>query len=138
MNKKKTLDFMNSFNKDTLMETLGIRYVDCGENFLTAQMELSPKVYQADGVLHGGASAALAESVGSAASFLYVDAKDHIVNGLEMTVNHVRKAQHGMLTAKAVVLHKGRTTHLWQIKITNNEKLVCFAKITNIILPRNK
>lgn len=137
MDKKKILQMMNSFQKESLMTTLGIRYVDCGENFLIAQMEITPKIYQHGGILHGGASAGLAESVGSAASFLYVDAKNFIVNGLEMSVNHLKRAKEGTLIAKATNLHKGRTTHLWEVKITNGEHLVCFAKITNIILPKN-
>lgn len=119
------------------METLEIEYVDVGENYLTARMPVSPKVHQPDGVLHGGASVALAESVGSAASYVFLDAKEFFVRGIEISANHVKSVQEGFVFAKASIIHKGRTTQLWEIKITDEEgNLVSNCKLTTIALPR--
>ena len=119
------------------METLEIEYVDVGENYLTARMPVSPKVHQPDGVLHGGASAALAESVGSAASYIFLDAKEFVVRGIEISANHVKSIKDGFVFARASIIHKGRTTQLWEIKITDEEgNLVSNCKLTTIALPR--
>nr|WP_298998482.1 PaaI family thioesterase [uncultured Allomuricauda sp.] len=135
--KEKILSICNSICKNTLMETLEIEYVDVGENYLTARMPVSPRVHQPDGVLHGGASVALAESVGSAASYIFLDAKEFFVRGIEISANHVRSIQDGFVYAKAHILHKGRTTQLWEIKITDEEgNLVSNCKLTTIALPR--
>ena len=98
--------------KNTLMETLDIKYIDFGEDFLVAQMPVTPKVHQPDGVLHGGAMVALAESVGSAASFMFLD-QAHTIRGIEISANHVKSKREGMVYAKATFIHKGRTTQLW-------------------------
>jgi|TARA_E500000318_G_scaffold98804_1_gene100417 uncharacterized protein (TIGR00369 family) len=120
------------------METLDITYIDVGENFLLAKMPVTPKVHQPDGVLHGGASVALAESVGSAASFIFLDAKEFVVRGIEIAANHVRSIKEGFVYARASILHKGRTTQLWEIKITDEEgNLISNCKLTTIALPRN-
>jgi len=120
------------------METLDITYIDVGENFLLAKMPVTPKVHQPDGVLHGGASVALAESVGSAASFIFMDAKEFVVRGIEIAANHVRSIKEGFVYARASILHKGRTTQLWEIKITDEEgNLISNCKLTTIALPRN-
>ncbi|MEM9362604.1 MAG: PaaI family thioesterase [Bacteroidota bacterium] len=135
--KEKILSICNSIRKNTLMETLEIEYVDVGENYLTARMPVSPKVHQPDGVLHGGASAALAESVGSAASYIFLDAKEFFVRGIEISANHVKSIQEGFVYARASIVHKGRTTQLWEIKITDEEgNLVSNCKLTTIALPR--
>ncbi len=135
--KEKILSVCNAICKNTLMETLEIEYVDVGENSLTARMPVSPKVYQPDGVLHGGASVALAESVGSAASYIFFDAKEVFVRGIEISANHVKSVRDGFVYAKATIIHKGRTTQLWEIKITNEEgNLVSNCKLTTIALPR--
>ena len=119
------------------METLEIEYVDVGENYLTARMPVSPKVHQPDGVLHGGASVALAESVGSAASYVFLDAKEFFVRGIEIAANHVKSIKEGFVYAKASIIHKGRTTQLWEIKITDEDgNLVSNCKLTTIALPR--
>lgn len=120
------------------METLDITYIDVGENFLLAKMPVSPKVHQPDGVLHGGASVALAESVGSAASYIFLDGQKFFVRGIEIAANHVRSIKEGFVYAKASILHKGRTTQLWEIKITDEEgHLISNCKLTTIALPRN-
>ncbi|MEX0363572.1 PaaI family thioesterase [Flagellimonas sp.] len=135
--KAKILEVCNNICKNTLMETLDISYVDVGENFLIAKMPVSPKVHQPDGVLHGGASVALAESVGSAASYVFLDGQEFFVRGIEISANHVKSIKDGFVYAKASIIHKGRTTQLWEIKITNEEgDLISNCKLTTIALPR--
>ena len=134
---EKILSVCNQICKDTLMETLDITYIDVGENFLLAKMPVTPKVHQPDGVLHGGASVALAESVGSAASYIFLDGQKFFVRGIEIAANHVRSIKEGFVYAKASMLHKGRTTQLWEIKITDEEgNLISNCKLTTIALPR--
>lgn len=100
-------------------------------------MPVTPKVHQPDGVLHGGASVALAESVGSAASYIFLDGQEFFVRGIEIAANHVRSIKEGFVFAKASILHKGRTTQLWEIKITDEEgNLISNCKLTTIALPR--
>lgn len=119
------------------METLGMEFIDVGENFLVAKMPVTSKVYQPDGVLHGGATVALAESVGSAASYIFLDAKKYFVRGLEISANHVKSVREGEVFAKAILVHKGRTTQIWDIKVTDKENnLVSICKLTTIALPR--
>ncbi|WP_222983999.1 PaaI family thioesterase [Flagellimonas meishanensis] len=135
--KEKILSVCNEICKGTLMETLDIDYIDVGENFLLARMPVTPKVHQPDGVLHGGASVALAESVGSAASYIFLDGKQFFVRGIEISANHVKSIREGYVYARASLLHKGRTTQLWEIKITNEEgHLISNCKLTTIALPR--
>ena len=119
------------------METLDITYVDVGENFLLAKMPVTSRVHQPDGVLHGGASVALAESVGSAASYIFLDGQKFFVRGIEIAANHVKSIKEGFVYARASILHKGRTTQLWEIKITDEEgQLISNCKLTTIALPR--
>ena len=119
------------------METLEITFVDVGENFLIAKMPVTPRVYQPDGVLHGGATVALAESVGSAASYIFLDGNQYYVRGIEIAANHVKSIKEGFVFAKASIIHKGRTTQLWEIKITNEaNELISNCKLTTIALPK--
>lgn len=135
--KDKILKVCNASSKNTLMETLKIEYVDVGEDFLIGKMPVNPKVHQPDGVLHGGAMVALAESVGSTASYIFLDAEKFFVRGIEIAANHVKSVKEGEVFAKAVLLHKGRTTQLWDIKITDtNDNLISVCKLTTIALPR--
>ena len=135
--KTKILQVCNDIRKNTLMETLEIEYIDVGENFLIARMPVSPRVHQPDGVLHGGATVALAESVGSAASYVFLDGQSFFVRGIEIAANHVRSIKEGWVFAKASIIHKGRTTQLWEIKITDEEeRLISLCKLTTIALPK--
>ncbi|TAI48641.1 PaaI family thioesterase [Flagellimonas allohymeniacidonis] len=135
--KEKILAICNQIRKNTLMETLEIEYVDVGENYLIARMPVSPRVHQPDGVLHGGASVALAESVGSAASYIFLDGQEFYVRGIEIAANHVKSIREGYVYARAAILHKGRTTQLWEIKVTNDSgELISNCKLTTIALPR--
>jgi uncharacterized protein (TIGR00369 family) len=134
--KDRMLKLCNEWSKNTLMETLEIEYVDAGEDFLKATMPVNPRVHQPMGLLHGGASVALAESVGSAASIMFVNPEKQEVRGIEISANHVRSKRDGMVTATAKILHKGASIHLWEIRIVDeNEKLISLCKLTNMILP---
>ncbi len=135
--KDKILKVCNDSNENTLMQTLGIEYIDVGENFLVGKMAVSPKVHQPEGVLHGGATVALAESVGSMASHIFLDTQNLFVRGIEISANHLKSVKEGDVFAKATIIHKGRTTQLWDIKITDAEdNLVSICKLTTIALPR--
>ncbi|WP_440881735.1 PaaI family thioesterase [Tenacibaculum sp. C7A-26P2] len=138
MDKEKILQRLNQLNKNTLMETLDIKFIDIGENFLTAKMPVNSKVHQPFGLLHGGATAALAETVGSAASQCsLIDVKTKITVGLELNINHIKSKKKGILYAKATVIHKGKTTHLWEIKIIDEKNdLISVCKLTNIVLDK--
>lgn len=137
--KEKVVAMCNQFSKNTLMETLEIRFTDAGPDFLTAQMPVNSRIHQPMGLLHGGASVALAESVGSAASMLFANPETEEVRGIEISANHLRSKREGTVTGTAKIIHKGRTIHLWEIRITDEEnRLVCLCKLTNIILPKEK
>ncbi len=133
--KDKILKVCNESSKNTLMQTLDIEYVDIGENFLVGKMPVTPKVHQPDGVLHGGAMVALAESVGSMASYIFMDAQKFFVRGIEISASHIKSMKEGEVFAKATVLHKGKTTQLWDIKLTDAEdNLISICKLTTIAL----
>lgn len=137
LDKEKLLQLCNDWSKNTLMGTLEIEYIDAGEDFLTAKMPVNPRVHQPMGLLHGGASVALAESVGSAASFLFINTEKQEVRGIEISANHLRSKREGTVFATARIIHKGRSIHLWEIKITDEQdRLVSLCKLTNMILPR--
>lgn len=137
--KEKVIALCNDFCKNTLMETLEIRFTDAGPDFLVAQMPVNSRIHQPMGLLHGGASVALAESVGSAASLLFVDAKTQEVRGIEISANHLRAKREGIVTGTARIIHQGKTIHLWEIRITDEEnRLVSVCKLTNIVLPKEQ
>ncbi|MFD0992930.1 PaaI family thioesterase [Tenacibaculum geojense] len=137
MDKQEILQKFNSYNKDTLMETLEIEFVDVGDDFLTAKMPVNSRVYQPYGILHGGATAALAETVGSSASAFFSDTTKKVVKGIELSINHVKSKKEGEVFATAKAIHKGRTTHLWEVRIVDEDNnLISLCKITNIILDK--
>ncbi|MBT6447328.1 MAG: PaaI family thioesterase [Flavobacteriaceae bacterium] len=135
MNKEDLLKKINSVNKNSLEETLEIEFIDIGEDFIIAKMPVTSKVLQPDGVLHGGATAALAESVGSAASYFSIDKDKQIVRGMVISCNHLKGVTEGFVYGKATPLHKGRTTQLWEIKVTDdNDNLISHCKLSTMIL----
>ena len=137
MNKENLLNKINAVNKNTLMETLGIEFIDLGKDFLVAKMEVTPKLHQPDGVLHGGATVALAESVGSAASYISVNKDTQMIRGIVISANHLKGISKGYVYAKATPIHRGRTTQLWEIKVTDdNNNLISHCKLSTIILKR--
>jgi len=135
MDKKNILKKINSANKNTLMETLDIKFVDIGKDFLVAKMPVTSKVYQPDGVLHGGATAALAETVGSSAAAIFAKKENQLLRGVELSINHVRGVRSGYVTAIAKSIHIGKTMQLWKISIKNEDgKDVSFAKLTTLTI----
>ena len=139
MKKEEILKQLNSYNTNTLMETLEIEFVDVGEDYVTARMPVNSKVHQPYGILHGGATAALAETVGSLASAYFLKSKDKIVKGIELSINHLKSKKEGVVYGTAKPIHRGRTTHLWEIKIVDEEdNLISICKLTNIVLDKNK
>ncbi|MCM5663549.1 PaaI family thioesterase [Galbibacter mesophilus] len=137
--KEKILSIIRERCKNTLMETLEIEYTSMGEDYLEAKMPVTPRVHQPDGVLHGGAMVALAESVGSAASYLFLNTSEFFIRGIEISANHLKSIKEGWVFAKATFIHKGRTTQLWEIKITDEEEnLISICKLTTIALPKKK
>ena len=139
LSKEMILAKANEVSKNTLMETLDIEMIDYGEDFLVARMPVSSKVHQPDGVLHGGATAALAESVGSFASHIFIDLEEYFVRGLEITANHLKSVKEGYVYAKATFLHKGRTTQLLDIRVTDEQdNLISVCRLSTISLPLKK
>lgn len=133
--KEKILSMCNLFSKNTLMETLEIEFIDAGEDFLVAKMPVNPRIHQPMGLLHGGATVALAESVGSAASTLFINPEDSEIRGIEISANHLRSKKEGIVFGTAKIIHKGRSLHLWEIKITDEEgNLISLCKLTNMVL----
>jgi uncharacterized protein (TIGR00369 family) len=133
--KEKILLMCNAFSKNTLMETLEIEFIDAGDDFLVAKMPVNQRIHQPMGLLHGGASVALAESVGSAASMLFVNPEESEIRGIEISANHLRTKKEGIVFGTAKIIHKGRSLHLWEIKITDEEgKLISLCKLTNMVL----
>ena len=138
LDKDKMLEYCNTFSKNTLMETLNIEFIDAGEGFLVAKMPVNASVHQPMGLLHGGASVALAESVGSAASHFFINDKEQEVRGIEISANHLRSIREGFVIGTARIIHKGRTLHLWEIKVTDEEgNLISLCKLTNMVLAKS-
>ena len=135
--KEQILEVCNNMSKNTLMQTLQIEYIDAGEDFLIAKMPVNSRVHQPMGLLHGGASVALAESVGSAASVMFIDRQTEEVRGIEITANHLRAKREGTVFATAKIIHKGKTIHLWEIRIVDEEdELISLCKLTNMVLKK--
>lgn len=138
LNKEQFLQFSKKLSENTLMETLNIEYIEVGDDYLIAKMPVNSRVHQPIGLLHGGATVALAESVGSAASLLFIDTDKFEVRGIEISANHVKSKREGTVYAKAKIIHKGRTIHLWEIRVTDEEdSLISLCKLTNIVSPKN-
>ncbi|MAL60236.1 MAG: thioesterase [Flavobacteriaceae bacterium] len=134
-NKSTLLNTLNKLCNNTLMETLGIEFIDISENEVVAKMPVTSKVHQPNGVLHGGASVALAESVGSAGTLMLTDGNNVQIRGIEIAANHVKSVKDGFVFAKGKMVHKGRTIQLWHIDILNEEnELISFIKLTTITL----
>lgn len=137
MTKEEIIKELNTYNKDTLMETLEIEFVALGEHFITAKMPVTKKVYQPFKILHGGATAALAETVGSLASAYFLNDKEKIIKGIDLNISHVKSKREGWVFATAKPLHLGRTTHIWEVRVVDEaENLISICKLTNIVLEK--
>lgn len=139
MTKADILKRLNSMSSNTLLETLGIEYTEVGDDYLVASMPVNERVHQPMGLLHGGATVALAESVASAAAYLFSQGSDQEVRGLEITANHIRSKADGVVTGRAKVIHKGRTTQLWEVRIEDEDgRLISICKMTAIVIPKKQ
>jgi len=130
---------LQEISKNTMVEHLGIEFVELGNDFISAKMPVDHRTHQPMGLLHGGASVALAETLGSVASSLLVDLNHHHCVGLEINANHIKSARSGYVYGIASPLHIGKKTHVWDIRITNeNDDLVCISRLTVAIIKKNK
>ncbi|MDR3713687.1 MAG: hotdog fold thioesterase [Puia sp.] len=129
------LEKIQALTKDTLAEHIGIEFTEIGENYLKARMPVDQRTRQPYGQLHGGASVVLAETLGSVGSALVIDLSQFYCVGLEINANHIRGVKEGFVYGIATSLHLGGSTHVWDIKIYNDqEKLVCVSRLTVAIL----
>ncbi len=132
------LDYLNSLNRDTIHEVLGIRFTDIGDDFIEARMPVDPRTHQPHGLLHGGASVVLAESLGSTGATLCVDNQRFFCVGQEINANHVRGVRHGEVTGRAEPIHLGRRSQVWSIRIEDDQHhLVCISRLTLAVLARD-
>ncbi len=137
MNNAEKLELLNKSSQNYLIETLNISFTELGDDYLIAKMPVNERVYQPDRVLHGGATFALAETVGSVASYIFAKNDNQIVRGIEMSGNHLRSVSSGFVYARAESIHKGRTTQIWQIRVTDDDdQLISLLKLTTITLPK--
>jgi len=130
-----TLDQLREMSKNTMMEHLGIEYLEIGDDYLKAKMPVDHRTKQPVGLLHGGASVALAETLGSMAAALSVNREKKGIVGIEINANHIRPVKEGWVTGIAKPIHLGGTTQIWEINIYNEEnKLVCVSRLTVAII----
>lgn len=133
-----TFEQIKEINEGTMMETLGIEYLELKEGYVYARMFVKKELTQPYGMLHGGASMAMAESVGGMGSAYLLGIKDYIIRGMQFSANHVKAANVGTLVyATATIIHKGRQTHVWNIDIKNEDgELVSSCRLTNFIIKK--
>jgi 1,4-dihydroxy-2-naphthoyl-CoA hydrolase len=133
-----TVELLNNWSRKSLVETLGIKFTSVGENFLEARMPVDERTRQPLGLLHGGASVALAETLGSVAATLCLDDSKFCV-GLEINANHIKAMRTGFVSGRVQPVHIGKQTHVWEIRITNEaDELVCISRITMAILDKKQ
>jgi len=132
--KEISLDILNSFSDETMVERIGIQFTEIGPDFLRASMPVDARTHQPLGLLHGGASAALIETLGSVGATWTVSPEEYCV-GLEINANHVRSVRSGTVTGTATSIHRGSKIHVWQVEIrTEDGKLVSTGRITLAVL----
>jgi 1,4-dihydroxy-2-naphthoyl-CoA hydrolase len=133
-----TVESLNKWSQNTLAEHLGIEFVEIGDDFLVARMPVNAKTHQPLGLLHGGASVALAETLGSVAATLCLDETKFCV-GLEINANHLKGVRNGFVKGTTKPIHIGKQTHVWEIRISNDlNELVCISRITMAVLEKKK
>ena len=137
VNQSELLKEINKMSSNTLMETLDIVFAEIGENYVICKMPVNSSVHQPAGILHGGATAALVETVGSFASRYFIKDKDLAIRGVEITTNHVRSISEGFVYAKASNIHMGRTMQIWEVRVTDqSEKLISIGKLTTLAIKK--
>lgn len=131
------LAWANGLRQDTLVEGLGITYIPSAPGTFAATMPVDRRTFQPMGLLHGGATAALAETLGSMGSAMLVDREKYAVVGVELNANHLKGVRSGTVTATGTLLHKGRTMHVWDIRVNNDDgDLVAVCRLTTIVITK--
>jgi 1,4-dihydroxy-2-naphthoyl-CoA hydrolase len=134
-----SVEQLQALSRDTLVDTIGIRVMEIGADFLRVSMPVGRRTHQPTGVLHGGASVALAETAGSLAANMCVDQALYVCMGQEINANHIRPVSSGIVTATARPYHIGKRTHVWGIEIRDEQqKLVCVSRLTMAVVDRSK
>jgi len=132
-----TPEQVNAMSRDTMMQAIGIRISEIGDDYVRGTLPVDARTHQPYGLLHGGASVALAETLGSFAAMLTLDPAVEAAVGLDINANHVRGVKSGVVTGTARPLHLGRSTQVWEIRIEDeNAKLVCISRLTLAVIPR--
>jgi len=127
---------MNGWSRGTMMETLDIHFTEVGDDWIRGTMPVDHRTQQPFGLLHGGASVVLAETLGSTAALLTLDVEKEIAVGLDINANHIRGVRSGLVTGTAKAIHLGRTTQVWEIRIEEEAgKLVCLSRLTMAVIP---
>lgn len=135
--KNVSVEDLKPLGKGTMTEYLGIEWIEIGKNFLRAKMPVDHRTIQPYGLLHGGASCVLAETIGSVASHLVIDPSEFYCVGIEINANHIRSAKEGFVYGTCSPLHIGSSTHVWDIRVTNEvEKLICISRLTVAIMKK--
>lgn len=130
------LERINGWSRGTMMETLDIRFTEAGDDWIRGTMPVDHRTQQPFGLLHGGASVVLAETLGSSAALLTLDVEKEIAVGLDINANHIRGVRSGLVTGTARAMHLGRTTQVWEIRIEDEGgKLVCLSRLTMAVIP---
>ncbi|MDA7804136.1 hotdog fold thioesterase [Crocinitomix sp.] len=131
------LEKLNTFTENTMLSQLGIKMTLLGEDFIEGTMPVDHRTHQPVGLLHGGASAALIESLGSMGSSLLVDSNKYNVVGIEINVNHMRGIKEGAVTGRATVIHAGKRTHVWQVDIKDEKnRLIAAGRLTVMVVEK--
>jgi 1,4-dihydroxy-2-naphthoyl-CoA hydrolase len=133
------IETLNKMNRNTMMDVLGIEYTEVGENYICAKMPVDKRTHQPVGLLHGGATAALAETLGSLGSTLVCNPEEYSITGIEVNANHIKGVREGYVHAKSTLIHCGRTMHVWNTEVKNDKgELVAICRLTVLVLPRKK
>jgi 1,4-dihydroxy-2-naphthoyl-CoA hydrolase len=133
-----SIDLINQMNRNTLMEQLGIECIELGKDYVVSRMPVDHRTHQPMGLLHGGASAALIESIGSMGSTLLIDLGKQQPVGLEINCNHIGGVRSGYVIATGKIVHAGKKTHLWQVDIREDgtDRLICTGRLTVMIIDK--
>jgi 1,4-dihydroxy-2-naphthoyl-CoA hydrolase len=136
--KQVSIDLINQMNRNTLMEQLGIECIELGKDYVVSRMPVDHRTQQPMGLLHGGASAALIESIGSMGSTLLIDLDKQQPVGLEINCNHIGGVRSGYVIATGKIVHAGKRTHLWQVDIREDgtDRLICTGRLTVMIIDK--
>lgn len=138
VDRKTYIDRMKANLKDTIIELLDIKYVEITPDKVVLKMPIGPKTWQPYGILHGGVSVVLAETAASVATYINIDTNKYLAVGMEINANHIRSKKEGVVTAVATPLHKGHTTMVWDIKITDEaSKLICVSRCTMAVINKD-